>query len=137
MKRNIIILLLGIFFGLMLTKAEIVSWYRLQEMFRLQSFHMFGFLGSVVGVSALSLFLIRRFDIKNVDGDSIHLIPLRFHYGNVFGGILFGMGWSMVGACPGPMFALFASGWFWHIFAILGATLGTFAYGVMRDKLPH
>jgi uncharacterized membrane protein YedE/YeeE len=129
--------LLGILFGIILIKAEVVSWLRIQEMFRLQSFHMFGVIGSAIATGMLSIFLIKKFKIKTIDGDPIVIEPKKFQKGNIYGGLLFGFGWAMTGACPGPLFALVGNGAFVVIVTLISAILGTKVYGMVRNKLPH
>jgi len=115
----------------------VVSWWRIQEMFRLQNFHMFGVIGSAIATGMLSIFLIKKFKIKTIDGDPIVIEPKKFQKGNIYGGLLFGFGWAMTGACPGPLFALVGNGAFVVIFTLLSAILGTKVYGMIRNKLPH
>ena len=129
--------LLGILFGIILIKAEVVSWWRIQEMFRLQNFHMFGVIGSAIATGMLSIFLIKKFKIKTIDGDSIIIEPKKFQKGNIYGGLLFGFGWAITGACPGPLFALVGNGAFVMIATLLSAILGTKVYGMVKNKLPH
>lgn len=130
-------LFIGIFFGILLTKSEVISWYRIQEMFRFQSFHMYGIIGSAVATGMLSVFLIRKFSIRTISGEEVKIEPKKYHKGFFIGGVLFGLGWAMTGACPGPLFALLGNGYNVIIVAILSALLGTFTYGVLKDKLPH
>ena len=131
-------LLLGIVFGIVMTKAEIISWYRIYEMFRFESFHMYGIIGSAVIIGATSVVLIKRFKIKTLFGENIvfnHKDKSINRY--LIGGTIFGLGWSMTGACPGPLFVLIGYGT-WYIFiVIIGALLGTFIYGMIKNKLPH
>ena len=127
----------GIIFGIVLTKAEVISWFRIQEMFRLQSFHMFGVIGSAVVVGALSVFIIKKYKIKTVSGEAIDLSPKSFHKGQVIGGLLFGFGWAMTGACPGPLFAQIGTGATVVIVTLASAIAGTWVYGWLREKLPH
>lgn len=127
----------GIFFGIVLIKAEVVSWYRIQEMFRLQSFHMFGVIGSAVAVGALSVFLIKKLKIKSIQGEEILLPEKTFNKGQIYGGLLFGFGWAMTGACPGPLFAQLGYGATTIIVTILSAIAGTWVYGKFREQLPH
>jgi uncharacterized membrane protein YedE/YeeE len=129
--------LLGILFGIILIKAEVVSWWRIQEMFRLQNFHMFGVIGSAIATGMLSIFLIKKFKIKTISGDPIVIEPKKFQKGNIYGGLLFGFGWAMTGACPGPLFALVGNGAFVMIATLLSAILGTKVYGMVKNKLPH
>jgi len=130
-------LLIGMYFGIILTKAEVISWFRIQEMFRFQSFHMYGIIGSAVVVGMISVLIIKRFKIKTFNGDTINIVPKIYHKGYFPGGVLFGLGWALTGACPGPMFALVGNGYTVMIVAILFATLGTYTYGLLKNKLPH
>lgn len=131
-------LLVGIFFGIVLVKSEAVSWYRIFEMFKFQSFHMYGIIGSAVFFGALFVFILKRQKIKSVEGNPIHIAPkdkgfVRY----MVGGIIFGLGWALAGACPGPMYILLGTGVFSMLIVIFAALLGTFAYGVIKDNLPH
>jgi len=127
----------GILFGILLVKAEVVSWLRIQEMFRLQSFHMYGVIGSAVVVGIISVWIIKRFHLKSIDGDIISFSPKNFHKGQIYGGLLFGFGWALTGACPGPLFAQIGAGFSVVIAGLLSAIGGTWVYGALRDKLPH
>jgi len=127
----------GILFGIIFVKAEIISWFRIQEMFRLQSFHMYGVIGSAVIVGMISVFLIKKFNVKTIYGETIEFHPKAFNKGQIYGGLLFGLGWAITGACPGPLFAQIGSGASVIIITLLSATLGTWVYGYIREKLPH
>jgi uncharacterized membrane protein YedE/YeeE len=129
-------LLLGAIFGIMLTKAEVISWFRIQEMFRLQSFHMYGVIGSAVVTGMISIFLIKRFNIRTIYGEKIKLEDKKFSKGQIYGGLIFGFGWAMTGACPGPLFAQVGMGATVVIVTILSAIAGTWVYGKFRDRLP-
>jgi uncharacterized membrane protein YedE/YeeE len=128
--------LIGVYFGIVLTKAEVISWFRIQEMFHFQSIHMFGIIGLAVAVGATSVFLIKKFNLKSFGGEDIRLISKEYHKGLLPGGIIFGLGWALTGACPGPMFALIGNGMEVMLVAIVSAVAGTFVYGVVKDKLP-
>ena len=130
-------LVAGILFGILLVKAEVISWFRIQEMFRLQSFHMYGVIGSAVVVGAISVWLIKKFNVKTIHGETIELHPKKFNKGQVIGGLIFGFGWAITGACPGPLFALIGNGATVVIVVLLSAVAGTWVYGLLRDKLPH
>lgn len=130
-------LIAGIFFGIVLVKAEVISWFRIQEMFRLQSFHMYGIIGSAVVVGALSVFLIKKFRIKTIYGEEIIFHPKKFNKGQIFGGLLFGLGWAITGACPGPLFAQIGTGATVVVVTLFSAIVGTWVYGWLREKLPH
>jgi uncharacterized membrane protein YedE/YeeE len=136
--KNLSYLLVGIFFGIVMTKSEAVSWYRIQEMFRFESFHMYGIIGTAVLVGALLVALSKRFDWRAITGESFRLNPKRMSIPRyLFGGTLFGLGWAMTGACPGPMFTLLGHGIWAMGVVILSAVAGTYAYGALRTKLPH
>ncbi|MGL4596074.1 MAG: DUF6691 family protein [Bacteroidia bacterium] len=130
-------ILAGTAFGIILVKAEVMSWFRIQEMFRLQSFHMFGVIGSAVCVGALSIWLIKRFNIKTIQGEPIVIEPKKFQKGQILGGLLFGIGWAITGACPGPLFAQIGSGATVVAVTVLSAILGVWVYGKWQHKLPH
>lgn len=130
-------LVLGILFGIVFVKAEIVSWFRIQEMFRLQSFHMYGVIGSAVAVGIVSVWLIKKFNIKTIYGEAITISPKQFNKGQIFGGLIFGLGWAITGACPGPLFAQIGAGTSVVIITLLSAIAGTWVYGYFREKLPH
>jgi uncharacterized membrane protein YedE/YeeE len=134
---NLKYFLVGIAFGIIFVKAEIISWYRIQEMFRLQSFFMYGVIGSAVMVGALSVFLIKKFNIKTLSGEKIVFHNKEFNKGQIIGGLIFGFGWAITGACPGPLFAQIGSGATVIAVTFLSAVLGTWIYGLLRDKLPH
>jgi len=130
-------LLVGMLFGVVLLKAEIISWFRIQEMFRLQSFHMYGVIGSAVVVGIISVWLIKRFKIKTIYGEPIKFHPKQFSKEQIYGGLIFGFGWAITGACPGPLFAQMGSGATVVFVTLLSAIAGTWVYGLLRDKLPH
>jgi len=127
----------GILFGIILIKSEVISWFRIQEMFRLQSFHMYGIIGSAIVVGIISVFIIKKFKIRSIDGEEIRFDQKKFNKGQVYGGLLFGFGWALTGACPGPLFALIGSGSTVIIVTLFSAIAGTWVYGYLRDKLPH
>jgi uncharacterized membrane protein YedE/YeeE len=134
---NLKYLAIGIVFGIVLIKAEVVSWFRMQEMFRLQNFHMYGVIGTAVVVGIISVWLIKKFNVKTVHGETVQFHPRKFNKGQVFGGITFGFGWAMTGACPGPLFAQIGMGVFVIAVVIISAIAGTWVYGYFREKLPH
>jgi uncharacterized membrane protein YedE/YeeE len=135
--HNIKYLIVGILFGIIFVKAEIISWYRIQEMFRLQSFHMYGVIGSAVVVGMLSVWIIKKFNIKTMYGETIIFSVKSFNKGQIYGGLLFGFGWAITGACPGPLFAQIGTGATVVIVTLLSAIAGTWVYGYVREKLPH
>lgn len=127
----------GIIFGIILIKAEVISWFRIQEMFHLQSFHMYGVIGSAVITGATGVFLIKKLHLKTIHGEPIVFIKKKFSKGQVYGGIIFGLGWAMTGACPGPLFVLIGSGITVILVVLFSAIAGTWVYGAIREKLPH
>jgi uncharacterized membrane protein YedE/YeeE len=135
--HNLKYTLTGTIFGIILVKAELISWFRMQEMFRLQSFHMYGIMASAMAVAMLSIWLIKRFNIKTIDGEKVEFHPKKFNKGQIYGGLLFGFGWAMTGACPGPLFAQIGTGASVVIVTLLSAIAGTWVYGYFRHKLPH
>jgi len=136
--RLIKYLFLGIIFGITLSKAEIISWYRIYEMFHFQSFHMYGVIGSAVVLGASLILMIKKFKIKSVDGRPIQFTPKQFSIPRyLIGGTIFGMGWALTGACPGPMFILLGNGFTVILVSIISALLGTYVYGLLKNKLPH
>jgi uncharacterized protein len=135
--HNLKYLLVGLIFGIIFVKAEIISWFRIQEMFRLQSFHMYGVIGSAVVVGMIAVWLIKKFSIKTINGEPIEFHPKKFSKGQVYGGLLFGLGWAITGACPGPLYAQIGTGTTVIIVTLLSAVAGTWVYGYLREKLPH
>ncbi len=135
--KNIKFLILGAFFGIILVKSEVVSWFRIQEMFRFQSFHMFGIIGSAVVIGAISILIIKKLNIKSIKGETINPTAKPFQKSNLIGGIIFGLGWALIGACPGPLYALIGAGNTIYILPIIGAFLGVLIYGLFKNKLPH
>jgi uncharacterized membrane protein YedE/YeeE len=130
--------ILGCLFAIVLTESQAVSWYRIQEMFYFKSFHMYGLLGSAIGTGALSLWIIKKFKIKSIHHNSIETKskPLEWK-ANLTGGIIFGMGWGLTGACSAPLFITLGFNWKIGILLLIGALLGTYLYGTFKDKLPH
>ena len=130
-------LVLGTLFGIILTKSEVISWFRIQEMFRFQSFHMYGVIGSAILVGMLSIQLIKRNRLRSLSGEPITLADKKFNHGVWLGGFLFGLGWAITGACPGPLFAQLGSGSGAAAVLIVAALAGTWTYSALREKLPH
>jgi hypothetical protein len=128
---------MGLLFGIILVKSEVMSWFRIQEMFRLQSFHMYGVIGSAVVTGFISIAIIKRFRLKTIYGEPIHFPNKRFSKGQVYGGLLFGLGWAITGACPGPLFAQIGTGLTVVVITLLSAIAGTWVYGRLRENLPH
>ena len=131
-------LLVGIVFGITATKAEFVSWYRIHEMFRFESFHMYGIIGSAVILGVILVALIKRSELKSTEGSIINFNPKNMSIPRyLIGGTIFGLGWALTGACPGPIYVLLGNGFFVYVVVLFMAILGTFTYGILRDKLPH
>jgi uncharacterized membrane protein YedE/YeeE len=137
-KENLLkYLVVGVLFGIIFTKAEIISWFRIQEMFRLQSFFMYGVIGSAILVGIISIQIIKRFNVKTLSGESINIPKKEFRKGQIIGGFIFGLGWALTGACPGPLFAQIGSGFTVIAVTLLSAIAGTWVYGRFSDKLPN
>lgn len=131
-------LIVGIFFGIVLFKAEVISWYRIYEMFKFQSIHMYGVIGSAVMIGIVIMFLFKKQKLKTIEGKPIYVEPKKKGFArNMFGGIIFGLGWALGGACPGPMFVLLGKGVAAILVVLLGAILGAFFYHAVKHKLPH
>ena len=127
----------GAIFGIILIKAEVMSWFRIQEMFRLQAFHMYGVIGTAVVVGMISVQLIKLLKIKTLDGKEPYFVPKPKSKGHIYGGIIFGLGWAITGACPGPIYAQIGAGFGVVFITLLSAIAGTWFYGSIREKLPH
>ena len=138
MMKTLKYILVGFVFGMVLTKSEAVSWYRIYEMFLFQSFHMYGIIMVAIATGVIGLQIIKRKQLKNADGEIIQIAEKEkgsFRYW--IGGLFFGLGWALVGACPGPIFILLGAGFLPVIFILIGALLGTLIYGLIKDNLPH
>jgi uncharacterized membrane protein YedE/YeeE len=131
------IFLLGTFFGVILTNGEVISWLRIQEMFRFDSFHMYGVIGSAIVVGSLSMLLLKKLQVRSKTGDPIVIEKKNLGKGTVIGGLIFGMGWALTGACPGPLYALAGGGYPAFFVALLSAIVGALVYGLVRDRLPR
>ncbi len=134
--NNFKYLVVGVAFGIIFIKAEIISWFRIQEMFRFHSFHMYGIIGSAILVGTISVQIIKRNNLKSIEGETISIPDKEWGYGKILGGFLFGLGWATTGACPGPLYALIGSGFSVIVVTILFAILGTYLYGILSDILP-
>ncbi|MEX0882903.1 MAG: DUF6691 family protein [Cyclobacteriaceae bacterium] len=130
-------LVVGILFGIIFVKAEVISWFRIQEMFRLQSFFMYGVIGSAILIGIISIQIIKGFNIRTLDGEPIKIADKKFRKGQIIGGFIFGLGWAITGACPGPIFAQIGSGFTVVVVTLLSAIGGTWVYGRFADKLPN
>jgi uncharacterized membrane protein YedE/YeeE len=135
--RNFIYLLIGIFFGVILIKSEVSSWYRIQEMFRFQSFHMYGIIGSAIVVAIVGKLVFKKLKMRSSTGNEIVVTPKKYHHGLIIGGLLFGIGWGLTGVCPGPLYALMGKGLYSLIALFISALAGTWLYSFCREKLPH
>lgn len=134
---NLKYLVVGILFGIVFVKAEIISWFRIQEMFKLQSFYMYGVIGTAVIVGMISVFLIKKLKVKTIEGEDVKFEDKEFNKGQIYGGLIFGLGWAITGACPGPLFAQIGSGFLVVLVTFTSAVAGTWVYGYLREKLPH
>ena len=134
---NLKYLVVGAIFGIVFVKAEIISWFRIQEMFRFESFHMYCVIGTAVVVGMISVQIIKARKAKSIEGEEIVIHDKEFNKGQIYGGLIFGLGWAITGACPGPLFAQMGAGFTVVIVTFLSAVLGTWVYGKFRDKLPH
>ena len=136
--RTLIYLCIGILFGITIFKSEAASWFRIDEMFKFESFHMYGIIGSALFIGIIIVQSIKRFKIKSFYGEKINFSPKAKSFSRyMFGGIIFGLGWALAGACPGPMFTLVGAGYISIFIVIIASLLGTFLYGLLKGKLPH
>jgi uncharacterized protein len=130
--------LVGIVFGVIMTKSEAISWFRIHEMFRFESFHMYGIIGTAVVLGAILMYLMKKSKIKTLSGAAVSYTPMPLSYKrHLIAGTIFGLGWAITGCCPGPMFVLVGNGFLFALVILVSAVLGTFTYGVVKDKLPH
>lgn len=134
--KNLPYLFIGIVFGLALTKSEAISWYRMHEMFHFQSFHMYGIFMTAVPVGALSILLFRKLQVRSKNGEPIEKPTKHYHHGVVLGGLIFGFGWALTGACPGPLYAQIGAGYVVTIVTFISALLGTWTYAYLKPHLP-
>jgi len=135
--QQFFVLMIGIFFGVILIKSEVASWFRIQKMFRLEEAYMYLIIASAVVVGAISLYLIKRFQVKTISRDTIQIKTKKFQKGTIIGGILFGLGWAVTGACPGPIYAQIGSGEYMAIVTFIGAFSGMYLYAYLQPRLPH
>ncbi|MCA9200870.1 MAG: YeeE/YedE family protein [Planctomycetales bacterium] len=135
--RYTTILLLGVYFGVVLTKAEAVRWQRIHDMFRLQDSHLYYVILTAIVVAMVALQLLKRFRVKTLDGSEISYKPKPYHTGVLLGGLLFGAGWAITGACPGPVYIQLGAGEWWAAITLFGAFLGMYCYALLKSRLPH
>ena len=135
--RNVLYLIFGVVFGLALTKGEAVSWYRIQEMFYFQSFHMYGIFMTAIPVGALGIWIIKQFGLKTMDGETVIIPKKKYHKGIILGGLIFGFGWALTGACPGPLYALIGAGYSVTLVTFVSALAGTWVFAKIDPYLPH
>jgi uncharacterized membrane protein YedE/YeeE len=135
--QSLAVLLIGVLFGVVLTKAEVISWFRIQQMFRFEEAHVYLVMTSAIVVAALSLLLLKRFQLKSLQGEAIKIKEKTYQKGVIFGGLLFGMGWAITGACPGPIYAQLGSGEALALITFAGAFAGSYLYAYVRPYLPH
>jgi uncharacterized membrane protein YedE/YeeE len=136
--KKLLFIFIGLCFGIIMYKSEAASWFRIYEMFRFEAFHMYGIIGTALAFGILFIQIIKRYNVKSFDGHPIIIEPKEKSFSKyLLGGIIFGLGWALVGACPGPIFVLVGAGYLPIVIVFLSAALGTFLYGVLKDKLPH
>lgn len=136
--KKLLFIFIGLCFGIIMYKSEAASWFRIYEMFRFEAFHMYGIIGTALAFGILFVQIIKRYNVKSFDGNPIVIAPKEKSFSRyLLGGIIFGLGWALVGACPGPIFVLIGAGYLPIIIVFLSAAFGTFLYGVLKDKLPH
>jgi len=136
--KNIAFGAVGILLCIVLTKSEFISWFRLHEMFRFENFHLYGVLFTAVILSAIIAFVMKKSGMKTLTGATLSYQPMKFRFSrHILAGTLFGLGWALAGACPGPMFVLLGNGYWIFLLIILGALAGTFTYGLVKNRLPH
>ena len=136
--KNISFFAVGIFFGIVMTKSEAISWFRIHEMFRLESFHMYGIIGTAVIVGAIGIWAMKKWGMTTLRNTKVTYTPMKLSLPrHILAGTLFGLGWALVGCCPGPMYILLGHGYWIFALIILSAVLGTYTYGVIQNKLPH
>ncbi|MCB9041920.1 MAG: YeeE/YedE family protein [Lewinellaceae bacterium] len=136
--KNTSFFIVGIFFGIVMTKSEAISWFRIHEMFRFESFHMYGIIGTAVVLGAAIIWAMKKFGMKTLRGTAVTYNPMKLSLKrHLLAGSVFGLGWALVGCCPGPMYVLLGNGYAIMILVLLGAILGTYTYGLVMDKLPH
>lgn len=136
--KKLLFIFIGLCFGIIMYKSEAASWFRIYEMFRFEAFHMYGIIGTALAFGILFVQIIKRYNVKSFDGNPIVIASKEKSFSRyLLGGIIFGLGWALVGACPGPIFVLIGAGYLPIIIVFLSAALGTFLYGVLKGKLPH
>jgi uncharacterized protein len=134
--KNIPYLILGIIFGIALTKGEAISWFRMQEMFHFESFHMYGIFMTAVPIGAISILIIQTLKARSINGETIDIPSKAYHHGIILGGLIFGFGWALTGACPGPLYAQIGAGYSVTLITFFSAMLGTWMYGRIQRYLP-
>lgn len=135
--KNLTYIISGIFFGIVLTKSEVISWFRIRKMFLFEEAHMYLIIGSAVVVGAISILLLKKLNAKSISNNDLDYSDKDYHKGFIIGGIIFGIGWAITGACPGPIFAQLGAGEYPALFTFAGAIIGAFSYSALRSKLPH
>lgn len=133
----LMVLLMGVYLGILFSKSEVAHWQRVHDMFLFREAHMYLIIGTAIGVAMVSMFVIKRFAIKSIEGEPITYKPKPYHTGVIVGGMLFGAGWAITGACPGPIYAQIGAGEWMALFTLAGALLGMFGYAALKPKLPH
>jgi uncharacterized membrane protein YedE/YeeE len=134
--KNLKYLLVGVVFGIALTKGEAISWFRMQEMFHFQSFHMYGIFMTAIPIGAISIIMIRKLNLNSINGEAIDVSKKPYHHGLIFGGLIFGIGWAITGACPGPLYAQIGAGYGVTLITFISAVFGTWVYALLQPYLP-
>jgi uncharacterized membrane protein YedE/YeeE len=137
MKKNIIYIIYGILFGIILTKSEVISWFRIRNMFLFNEAHMYLIIGSAIFIGMVSVILLKKFSVRSLDDQELDFSGKSYHRGFIYGGLIFGVGWAITGACPGPIFAQIGTGAYPAIFTLLGSVIGAYLYHALKSKLPH
>lgn len=129
---------IGVIFGIVIFKSEAASWFRIYEMFQFEAFHMYGIIGSALGIGILAVYIIKKFRLRSIGGEPIRFAPKKKSFSRyMYGGLIFGSGWALAGSCPGPIYTLIGAGYISIFVVLIGALLGTFIYGLLQQKLPH
>ncbi|MCA9919126.1 MAG: YeeE/YedE family protein [Anaerolineales bacterium] len=136
-KNKVITFFIGIYFGIVLIKSQVISWFQINDMFHFKDPYMYLVICSAIAVGMVSVFLIRKFEARTIEGDAIVIKERALHPGNVIGGTIFGMGWAITGACPGPVYAHIGAGNFAMLATFLGGIVGMYLYAFFQSRLPH
>ena len=135
--KNIVYIFPGILFGFILTNSEVISWFRIRQMFLFEEAHMYFIIGSAIMVGAVSILILKKLKIQSLNKQSLNFIGKEYNKGTIYGGLIFGIGWAITGACPGPIFAQIGAGEYVALSTLTGAVLGAYLYNIFKQKLPH